>query len=655
MASTSSVLLCALLGLALWTGPGWVIARRLPLDRALALPAAPALGWAAQNVAALALSLVAGLSLWTMLGAAALLSAAALLLAPTPSASEGPRTTPWLYVAAALLALLPAAAVLPKFTADGVILAAPIYDHAKIALVAEIARAGVPPVNPVYGGDGAPPGVAYYYLWHFGAAQLARLAGASAWEGDAATTWFTGFASLCLIGGLAMRFGGRWAAPLLAIAACATGSLRPALSLLLGQELLDRVLRPASGLAGWLFQTSWSPHHVAAACCAVLAALLMARLAARPTGFAALVLGLLVAAGFGCSIWVGGVVFALAGPLIALLLLAAMEPRLRLGFATACIAAALLAIALSLPLLAEQLHAADARGGGPPIVIDAVRVLGPVFPDPLRRLLDLPAYWLVLLVIEFPLVFVLGMIALGRGVRRGGEAEARLPAIALSVLAAVSFVCGWLLVSTAGENNDLGWRAVLPGLLVVTAAAAATMSRWLPRRRGWAAAAMIGVAAVTLLDTGDVAHNNLTGDPASSAAGFAEAPAIWAAVRRHTPPDVRVANNPAALSDITPWTVNMSWALLADRRSCFAGYELALAFAPLTVEHRTAISELFLRVFAGAGTEADVAALATRYGCRTVLLTAGDGAWSHDLFAASPRYRLAEAAPGRWRIYVATE
>jgi hypothetical protein len=654
MASILPTLLCGLLGLVLWTGTGWVIARRLPLDRALALPAAPALGWAAQNVAALALSLLAGLSLWSMLGAVALLGAAALLLAPAPPASEGPRATPWLYAAAALLALLPAAAVLPKFTADGVILAAPIYDHAKIALVAEIARAGVPPVNPVYGGDGAPPGVAYYYLWHFGAAQLARLTGASAWEGDAAATWFTAFASLCLMGGLAIRFGGRWAAPLLAVAACGTGSLRPALALLLGQELLDRLLRPASGLAGWLFQTSWSPHHMAAACCAVLAALLMARLAARPTGFMALVLALLVAAGFGCSIWVGGVVFALAGPLIALLLLVATEPRHRLGFAAACIAAALLAVALSAPLLAEQLRTADARGGGPLVVIDAFRVLGAFFPDPLRRLLDLPAYWLVLLVLEFPLVFVVGAIALGRWVGRGGEGESRLPAIALAALAAVSFVCGWLLASTAGENNDLGWRAVLPGLLVVTAAAAAAVSRWLSHRRGWAAAAVIGVAAATLLDTGDVARNNLTGDPASSAAAFAEAPAIWAAVRRHTPLDARVVNNPAALADITPWTVNMSWALLADRRSCFAGYELALAFAPLTAERRTAISELFLRVFAGEGTEADVAALATRYGCRTVLLTAGDGAWSHDPFAASPCYRLAETAP-RWRIYVATE
>lgn len=656
MASTLSAALCALLGLALWTGTGWVIARRLPCDRALVLPMAPALGWAAQNAAALALSLTMGLSLWTMLGAAALLAAAALLLTQTPPASDGPRITPWLYAAAALLALLPAAAVLPKFTADGVILAAPIYDHAKIALVAEIARAGVPPVNPVYGGDGAPAGVAYYYLWHFGAAQLARLTGASGWEGDAAATWFTAFASLCLMGGLAIRFGGRWAAPLLAVAACGTGSLRPVLALLLGQDLLDRLLRPASGLAGWLFQTSWSPHHMAAACCAVLAALLMARLAARPSGFAALILALTVAAGFGCSIWVGGVVFVVAGPLIAILLLAAAEPHRRLGFAAACIAAALLAIALSVPLLAEQLRTADARGGGPPVVIDAFKVLGPVFPDPLRRLLDLPAYWLVLLVIEFPLVFVAGAVAFGRWAMQGRkDRTVLLPAIALAVLAAVSFCGGWLLVSTAGENNDLGWRAVLPGLLIGTAAAAAAMSHWLSRGRGWAAAAMISVAAVTLLDTGDVAHNNLTGDPASSAADFAEAPAIWAAVRRHTPPDARVANNPAALADITPWTVNMSWALLADRRSCFAGHELAVAFAPLTAEQRTAISELFLRVFAGEGTEADVAALATRYGCRTVLLTARDGAWSRDPFAASPRYRLAEAASGRWRIYVAAE
>ena len=62
-----------------------------------------------------------------------------------------------------------------------------------------------------------------------------------------------------------------------------------------------------------------------------------------------------------------------------------------------------------------------------------------------------------------------------------------------------------------------------------------------------------------------------------------------AAVRRHMPLEARLASNPVLFADMTPWPVNISWALLADRRSCFAGNELAIAFAPLTPDQRAAI------------------------------------------------------------------
>jgi hypothetical protein len=653
MASTASTLLAALLGLLLWTGTGWAIARRLPIDRALMLPAAPALGWAAQNAAALALSLAAGLSLWTMLGAAVLLIAAASWLG-RPAQGEGPRAPPWLYVAAALLAAVPAAAVLPKVTAEGVLLAAPIYDHAKIALVAEIARAGVPPVNPVYGAEGAPSGVAYYYLWHFGAAQLARLAGVSAWDGDVAATWFTAFAALCLMGGLALRIGGNRAAPLLAVAACAAGSLRPVLYWLAGGDAaLDRWLHFSSGFAGWLFQTSWSPHHMAAACCTLLAALLLAGLGTQATAFGALVLALVVAAGFGASIWVGGVVFAIAGPLIAAALLWRAAPGRRLPFLAAGIAAALGAAALSAPLLLEQLAAAASRGGGAPVIVEALPVLGPMLPDPPRRLLDLAAYWLLLLPIEFPVAVLAGTAGLWHWARPRRGRTVPLPALALVLLAAVSFCGAWLLVSTAGENNDLGWRAVLPGLLIATAAGAAAVARWLAEGPRLAAMALILVFALALPDGIDIAAGNLFGERKPSSAAFAEAPAAWAALRRHVAPDARVVNNPRALVDLTPWPINLGWALLSDRRSCFAGPEMALAFAPLPAGRRDAISDFVERIFAGEGSAEDVATLAGPLRCRAALLTPADGAWSRDPFATSPHWRLAEEAPG-WRIYVST-
>jgi hypothetical protein len=661
MASLYYAFVCAIAALVLWTGVGWVFARRLPLGRALALPLAPALGWAIQNVVALDLSLVVGFSLASILGAAALACGAVLLLAPSHEDEAGERASIpiWIYALAALVALGPAVAVLPKFTADGIILAPAIFDHSKVALIDQMVREGVPPANPVFGGDGAPVGVAYYYLWHFGAAQLARLAGATGWEADIAASWFTAFSSLCLMSGLAFRFHPRPIAPLFVLVACSTGSLRPVLEALFGQEPLERVLRPATGFAGWLFQSSWSPHHVAAAGCVVIATLLMVRLALRPSALVTAVLALVAAAGFQSSIWVGGVTFALAGVGVVLVLLGSGVPGGRFRFLAAGVAAALIAAALAMPLLIEQYYAALARGGGSPLVIEPYHVLGPAFSGIAGRLLDLPAYWLVLLLVEFPVAFVAGPVTLWRWAckrmpQKGDEAFARTLLVrALAVLALVSVGCSWLLVSTVGDNNDLGWRAILPGLIVLTAAGAAGAASWL-ERRAWPAFALVLAATIAALPAGAVIlPGNLVGMPSPSAAAFAQAPAMWRAVRQHARPDARVASNPLLFGDMTPWPVNISWALLADRRSCFAGNELAIAFAPLSAERRAEISDRFVRVFDGRASDTDLRALTEEYHCEVVLLTARDGAWERDPFAASLLFRLAEEQAGKWRIYMA--
>jgi hypothetical protein len=126
---------------------------------------------------------------------------------------------------------------------------------------------------------------------------------------------------------------------------------------------------------------------------------------------------------------------------------------------------------------------------------------------------------------------------------------------------------------------------------------------------------------------------------------------MWAAVRRHAAPDDRVANNPLFLKEVTPWPVNLSWALLANRRSCFAGRELALAYAPLSSARRQEIDAQFIRVFNGNGLPDDVRELALQYQCRVVVITAQDGAWTRDPFAASPYYQLVETKAGEWKIY----
>jgi hypothetical protein len=297
--------------------------------------------------------------------------------------------------------------------------------------------------------------------------------------------------------------------------------------------------------------------------------------------------------------------------------------------------------------------AVAARGDNNPIVLRHFAVLGAMFPAALRHALDWPAYWLVLLPIELPATYVAGVIALIAMLRSGAAQFERLATAALACLAAAGLLASWLLASTLGDNNDLGLRAMLPAASVLIAVAAAGLL--LLPRRAVIAAATIGGLILSLPDAAWMMKSNIEGTPTPDGAVFAQTPELWAAVRRYASPTARVANNPLFLQDLTPWPANISWALLANRSSCFAGRELALALAPLSDAGREAINAQFVRVFAGEGTPRDVSDMAKKYVCDVVVVVPQDKAWTNDPFAVSPDYRLAENRDGRWRIYVAVK
>ena len=171
--------------------------------------------------------------------------------------------------------------------------------------------------------------------------------------------------------------------------------------------------------------------------------------------------------------------------------------------------------------------------------------------------------------------------------------------------------------------------------MLLIAFAATAISRWLHSKARIPVA--LAVAAILLGLPGGVLvlRENVLGLRRPSERVFAATPAMWDAVRRHAAVTERVANNPVFLRDMTSWPVNISWALLADRRSCYAGNELALPFAPIPATRRAEIEAQFVRAFAGEPAPDDVRQLAERFGCDVVVVTAQDGAWLRDPFAAT--------------------
>ena len=387
------------------------------------------------------------------------------------------------------------------------------------------------------------------------------------------------------------------------------------------------------------------------ASCVVLAVVDIARQAHRPAREFVPTVSLLVAAAVGSSTWIGGVMFALAAPCIAIAMIAVSAPEQRLPFVMKYAAAMVIAIWLAAPLLIDQYVATSARGIGSPLSLQLYEVLGPAVPDGVRRIFDLPAYWFVFLVVEFPAIYPIGAAALARLMSsRALPADERRVGAAMAVLGCVSLLTVGLLVSRIGDNNDLGWRAILPAVIVLIVFSAVRLSRWIVARP-WVAGGTAILAILPGLPDGLENLRSYAAAGAASSAIFSGTGAMWAAVRRYSRPDERVANNPLFLQDLTPWPVNLSWALLANRRSCFAGRELALAFAPLPPARREQIDALFIRIFAGDALSGDIELLAKGFGCRIAVVTAQDGAWARDPFATSNEYRMVEMEPGKWRIY----
>jgi hypothetical protein len=655
MAHIGAVVLCSAAMAVLWTVIGLPIARKIspePLSWFLA----PGLGWVVHSVLTLVLFDVTGMSRPVVAATAAIFvlgAIAALWRQPHGGVSGiSPGFLVLLAAGAVLLALVPMAAILPKETAGGVTLAAPIFDHSKIALVDEMIRSGVPAHNPFFGEIGTPERVSYYYLWHFSAAAIAVLVGVHGWEADASLTWFTAFATLSMMIGFAVWIGGRALAGIAVLALATAASMRSIVELLLGTDAARGLIGWETGFGGWMFQTSWAPQHVASAMSVVLACYVISQMGDRRGMLLPIVLALTVAAGVQSSVWVGGVIFVIAASLIGLRLLWTLEQPHRAPFLGLLAAAAALAVAVSAPFLLDQIAATAMRDGAFPIAVSPVAVLGDGVPQAFRRLLDPPAYWLVYLPLEFPAFFPAGMLMLLltlRGVTTSGERRRTIEVLA--ILVASSLFGAWLLGSTIGDNNDLGWRAILPAVLVLIPFAAAGLTQWLATRARWPAG--LGLAGLLLGLPGGIFMivSNVVAEPQSSARVFAGTPALWEAVRRHAGPDERVADNPYFLGDMTPWPVNISWALLANRRSCYAGWELAIPFAPISVARRAELDARFVRVFAGQPAPGDLAQLAERTRCDVIVVTAQDGAWSRDPFASSDLYRLVEDRPDAWRIY----
>ena len=676
---------CAIVALLFWSALGYPLSRRL-IGRTRALPFSALFGWAthsvltlplfffipftARNIGLVAFAALLLVHLIWRLGdklvkstparpdaAVAGRADAAYKPSATMFALRTPRVrgliSPLAWLLAVMLALSAAAAIAPKEVTNGIVLSDQIFDHSKIAIIDDMARMGLPPGNPFMAHDGADGRLAYYYLWYFSAAELSRALGVSGWEADIGLTFFSVLVSLSVMMAFAARLSGRRQAALWVVLVAASATWRTTFEWLFSVDKMEQWLPAPGGLGGWMFQSSWVPQHLTSTSCVLSAVYLISQLAGRPSILGALVLGLLVAAGFESSTWVGGLCFALACVALVPVALLQGEPgRRRTLFLALCLSGAV-ALVVSFPFLIDQAAAAARRQHQFPISLQLLDTVGPGMPHHWRMLLAIPAFWLVLLPVELSLSYLAGMAVIFRAPRwlpLVSRSQRRL-ALLIMALALSALLVATCLVSNLALNNDLGWRAALLTVTALIVLAGVGLSFWSSEKKWLPVGLAVLAMALSAPETVRLIHDNLLAHDEPGSGAFADQPTMWQKVREHTPADQRVANNPYAFRDMTPWPVNISWALLADRRSCYAGWELSQVYTSVPHDELYLVDTKFRRIFAGDASEEDIHQLATTFDCSTAVVTVRDGSWTKDPFATSPDYKLVEELPDQWRIY----
>ena len=194
--------------------------------------------------------------------------------------------------------------------------------------------------------------------------------------------------------------------------------------------------------------------------------------------------------------------------------------------------AGLITMTLTFPFLRDQAAASAARSDESPIAFQALEVFDGGAPEAWRRILDVPGYWLVLLVIEFPAIYLPGLFSLVGTVRtKLVSGDQMQTSRAFAALALVSLIVAGTFTITFTENNDLGWRAVVPGIFILTIFAATGLARWLATPKPWATAAAMILLVLALPRSFQIASANIYGSPSASDQVFATTPAMWDAVR----------------------------------------------------------------------------------------------------------------------------
>jgi hypothetical protein len=670
--------------------PGLWVARLIQFDTRVkanfsALFIAPALGMSTYGPVSLLITWLVDFSMLTVIGSwlffqlicALVYIKKAKIESPAPFFNISQSACLGLFVAAICWSLLPVLDIIPLVHEEGIFVNINIFDHLKIAIVDSIVREGFPVLNPFYAPGGEKVPLIYYYGWHFLVAQVKLLSSVTGWQAEVAYSWFTVFAIMSLLIGVAIRLSGKARAGGGILLLASTWVLYDGVWYVLGPDLFHKLgfshIRPFETL--WI-QFSWAPQHAFSSLCTVMVIFHTGRILVGGGGKwpSAVVIGLTASMGFSSSVWVGGLALLFALPVFLLSIISLKLPLKRLRLLGPLSVSFVVCILCSIPVL-RSVTSGPVMSLESPLRVALYRATSLFDNNTILEMIgQLVLYWVQLLPLSLGVVFVLGILAVFAYAPRSVENRN------LKVLSATSILTYLIVVQffqSAIINNDFGWRAVVVPMmwLIIWASVALTefsmgvaqkdlshswKSRTLLVRYGGLIMplAYIGVTMGVLVSLQKI---HLPGPKYSEAKhdltlhkDFFSFRHAWEEVRKHTEPSELVQVNPKTYAKtLTRWDGPATQALFGDRPTSYADPNTVKTFShsyglPQKRLQKSVVEDLF-----SANPSADSIAYAyNNLKIQALLVDRRDQVWGSTALEDSAMYSVVSKTP-QYKVYLA--
>lgn len=579
-----------------------------------------------------------------------------------------------LYLVAAIMlwAIIPPLNIYPFIYENGLFVNAQIFDHMKISIVDSIVREGLPPLNPYYAPEGERISLVYYYAWHFDAAMIRLITGVSSWQAEVAFSWFSSFSAMGFLAAMAIRITGKQLAGFFVVLLALTGSPADVLPEIAGHRWEQWLGYPGHLLEVIWIQLSWAPQHVFSALSSVVLLFLIshALINKHLRWQHAMLIGLTAAAGFGASVWVGGIALACSAPFLLI--------ALRL-FAVDCskmtgplLLALLVCVIFAIPVLTSITSGPPSGTTGIPLKIKLYLSTGLFDAGSVQEKAGhFILYWIKFLPLTFGIVYILGILSIAT--YKPGQTENRI-FYYLSFTAIFTHLILVQFVQSDIVNNDFGWRtACVPVMLLLIWGATLltelplTTSSWSPfaiklsRHPGfmpltWAGITLGLIAAFfywqwpkPYLGDNEPSRENL-----ALRQDFYRQDVAWQAIRRHTAYNDIVQSNPDSYARVvTPWPAPAPLALFANRATAFAEPESVNVFAHSYDKLQKNKQYKAVQAIFSAHPQTEVLLYARdKLKIKALLIDHRDPVWATDALEASGVFSLVEQHPD-YKIYLA--